>query len=67
MRQYGLNMITNTLQDPGQIKMTNMVMKEQLKKRLTIESVPGPGEYETAKPIEANRAKSMVSASVTEE
>ena len=35
MRQYGLNMITNTIQDPDQIKTNNEVTKAELKKRLT--------------------------------
>ena len=46
MHQYGLNMITNTLQDPEQIKTNNEVTKAELKKRLTSSSVPGPGEYD---------------------
>lgn len=45
MRQYGLNMISNTLPDPEQVKSSNEVAKAQIKKRLTADSVPGPGQY----------------------
>ena len=49
MRQYGLNMITNTLQDPDQIKTNNEVAKAALKKRLETHHAPGPGEYDPVK------------------
>ena len=45
MRQYGLNMITNTLQDPEMIKSNNEVAKAQLKKRMLNNDAPGPGDY----------------------
>jgi len=34
--------------------MSNEMTKAQLKKRLTIQQVPGPGEYETGKQIGAS-------------
>ena len=37
MHQYGLNMITNTLPDPDQLKTNNEVAKAQLKKRLQVQ------------------------------
>ena len=49
MRQYGLNMITNTLQDPDQIKSNNEVVKAELKRRLAANDVPGPGSYNPAR------------------
>ena len=48
MRQYGLNMITNTLPDPEKLKTNNEVAKAALKKRLQNFS-PGPGEYSLEK------------------
>ena len=57
MRQYGLNMITNTLQDPEQIKSNNEVAKAALKKRLTSHEPPDPGDYDPVKkaPIGASQ------------
>jgi len=49
MRQYGLNMITNTVDDPHQLKSNNEVAKASLKKRLDPGSVPGPGNYNPQK------------------
>ena len=49
MRQYGLNMITNTIQDPEQMKSNNEVAKAQLKKRLIDDQPPGPGQYDPLK------------------
>ena len=49
LRQYGLNMITNTLQDPEQIKSNNEVAKAALKKRLVSNQPPGPGQYDPVK------------------
>ena len=49
LRQYGLNMITNTLQDPEQIKSNNEVAKAALKKRLITNEPPGPGQYNPVK------------------
>ena len=45
MRQYGLNMIAHTIQDPEHIRSNNEVAKAQLKARLKPDSVPGPGAY----------------------
>ena len=42
-------MITNTLQDPDQIKTNNEVAKAALKKRLETHHAPGPGEYDPVK------------------
>jgi len=58
MRQYGLNMITNTLPDPDQMKSNNEVAKAQLKKRLNAEQSPGPGSYDPLMkpPLGANSA-----------
>lgn len=49
MRQYGLNMITNTLQDPDQMKANNEVAKAALKKRLVGTQGPGPGDYDVSR------------------
>ena len=42
-------MITNTLQDPEQIKSNNEVAKAALKKRLVTNLPPGPGQYDPVK------------------
>ena len=42
-------MITNTLQDPEQIKSNNEVAKAALKKRLITNEPPGPGQYDPLK------------------
>ena len=49
MRQYGLNMIANTIQDPENIRSNNEVAKAQLKARLKPDSIPGPGAYQPEK------------------
>ena len=49
MRQYGLNMIAHTIQDPENIRSNNEVAKAQLKARLKPDSIPGPGAYQPEK------------------
>ena len=64
MRQYGLNMITNTLDDPHQLKTNNEVAKASLKKRLQPSAYPGPGNYDPQKVPDIGHLPSNNSTSV---
>ena len=64
MRQYGLNMITNTLDDPHQLKTNNEVAKASLKKRLQPSDYPGPGNYDPQKVPDIGHLPSNNSTSV---
>ena len=62
MQKYGINMITNTIQDPSNLKQNNEIAKAQLKKRLdTFE--PGPGSYDPIKPT----GKPMLSSTLEQD
>ena len=59
-------MITNTLQDPHEIKTNNEVTKAQLKKRLTAEEIPGPGSYLSQNGSGSNKISAIDGSEITE-